>query len=245
MYFVNREIKCYSKFILFIAVKETTKTASYLGVILAGVGVTGFIFYQVFKELFSSKSPNSVYSASLTKCCADPRVVDALGQPIKGFGEETRRGRRRHVRFVCLCKASLTKRLLLCIKIPNLLTFHHHYPSKCNTLWPVMMSMMNFQSISSLDGPRISSCKASSKAWLLVFYVDPCLYLYFIITFSIYFIVLKSLFALLNLHRFSKNLSVRNFHKSNYVWNYGMAPFGVLSHRLVISKHVYSNIGPV
>lgn len=78
-------------------VKETTKTVSYLGVILAGVGVTAFIFYQVFKELFSSKSPNSVYSASLVKCCADSRVSDTLGEPIKGFGEETRRGRRRHV----------------------------------------------------------------------------------------------------------------------------------------------------
>ncbi|KAJ9584224.1 hypothetical protein L9F63_021429 [Diploptera punctata] len=78
-------------------VKETTKTVSYLGVIVAGVGVTAFIFYQIFKELFSSKSPNSVYSASLVKCCADPRVADTLGEPIKGFGEETRRGRRRHV----------------------------------------------------------------------------------------------------------------------------------------------------
>lgn len=55
------------------------------------------IFYQVFRELFSSKSPNSVYTTSLKKCCADPRVIDSLGEPIKGFGEETRRGRRRHV----------------------------------------------------------------------------------------------------------------------------------------------------
>lgn len=81
----------------FKKVKETTKTASYLGVILAGVGVTAVIFYQVFRELFSSKSPNSVYTTSLKKCCADPRVIDSLGEPIKGFGEETRRGRRRHV----------------------------------------------------------------------------------------------------------------------------------------------------
>jgi import inner membrane translocase subunit TIM21 len=82
-------------------VKETAKTASYLGVILAGVGVTAVIFYQVFRELFSSKSPNSVYTTSLKKCCKDPRVIDSLGEPIKGFGEETRRGRRRHVRYVC------------------------------------------------------------------------------------------------------------------------------------------------
>jgi len=81
----------------FKQVKETAKTASYMGVILAGIGVTAVIFYQVFRELFSSKSPNSVYTTSLKKCCQDPRVIDSLGEPIKGFGEETRRGRRRHV----------------------------------------------------------------------------------------------------------------------------------------------------
>ncbi|KAL1124053.1 hypothetical protein AAG570_001823 [Ranatra chinensis] len=82
------------------AVKETTKTVSYLGVIVVGVGVTGVMFYAIFRELFSSKSPNSVYAKALDKCCADTRVKDALGEPIKGFGEETRRGRRRHVSHV-------------------------------------------------------------------------------------------------------------------------------------------------
>uniref|UniRef100_A0A0K8TMR6 Mitochondrial import inner membrane translocase subunit Tim21 n=1 Tax=Tabanus bromius TaxID=304241 RepID=A0A0K8TMR6_TABBR len=78
-------------------IKENTKTASYMGVILIGIGVTGIMFYTIFKELFSSKSPNSVYTEALSKCIEDPRVQDALGSPIKGFGEETRRGRRRHV----------------------------------------------------------------------------------------------------------------------------------------------------
>ncbi|XP_067006942.2 mitochondrial import inner membrane translocase subunit Tim21 [Anabrus simplex] len=81
----------------FEQVKETTKTVSYLGVIVVGVGVTGIMFFAVFQELFSSKSPNSVYSAALDKCCNEPRILNALGDPIKGFGEETRRGRRRHV----------------------------------------------------------------------------------------------------------------------------------------------------
>ncbi|KAG8235416.1 hypothetical protein J437_LFUL015872, partial [Ladona fulva] len=81
-------------------VKENTKTASYLSVILIGVGVTGYIFYIIFKELFSSNSPNSIYSAALERCRKDNRVVDTLGDPIKGFGEETRRGRRRHVSHI-------------------------------------------------------------------------------------------------------------------------------------------------
>ncbi|XP_063702841.1 mitochondrial import inner membrane translocase subunit Tim21 [Culicoides brevitarsis] len=77
-------------------IKENTKTASYMGIILAGVGVTGIMFYAIFRELFSSQSPNNVYSEALDKCKNDTRIQDALGVPIKGYGEETRRGRRRH-----------------------------------------------------------------------------------------------------------------------------------------------------
>lgn len=83
----------------FTKVKETTKTASYVGVIVAGLGITAVIFYTVLKELFSSKSPNNIYSKALERCRNDPNVQNALGVPIKGFGEETRRGRRRHVRY--------------------------------------------------------------------------------------------------------------------------------------------------
>lgn len=78
-------------------VKETTKTASYMGVILIGAGVTGIMFYAIFSELFSSKSPNNVYSKALDKVINDTRIQDAIGIPISGYGEETSRGRRRHV----------------------------------------------------------------------------------------------------------------------------------------------------
>uniref|UniRef100_A0AAG5DJJ5 Mitochondrial import inner membrane translocase subunit Tim21 n=1 Tax=Anopheles atroparvus TaxID=41427 RepID=A0AAG5DJJ5_ANOAO len=78
-------------------VKENTKTASYMGVILLGVGVTGILFYVVFWELFSSNSPNNIYSEALERVKEEARVKDALGAPIKGYGEESRRGRRTHV----------------------------------------------------------------------------------------------------------------------------------------------------
>lgn len=77
-------------------VKESTKTASYLGIILVGVGITGSLFYAIFNELFSSKSPNNVYTQTVKKCLAEPRVVDKLGSPVIAYGEETRRGRRQH-----------------------------------------------------------------------------------------------------------------------------------------------------
>lgn len=49
-------------------IKENTKTASYLGVIVFGVAVTGVMFFAIFRELLSSNSPNNVYSDALKTC---------------------------------------------------------------------------------------------------------------------------------------------------------------------------------
>lgn len=49
-------------------IKENTKTASYFGVIVFGVGVTGVIAFVIFRELFSSSSPNNIYSEALKDC---------------------------------------------------------------------------------------------------------------------------------------------------------------------------------
>lgn len=78
-------------------VKETAKTTSYLGVIVAGIGVTAVMFYTIFSELLSSNSPQAIYGKALEKCQEHPRVQDSLGQPIKGYGEESSRRRRNHV----------------------------------------------------------------------------------------------------------------------------------------------------
>lgn len=77
--------------------REATRTTTYTAVILVGIGVTGLMIYTVCKELLSSFSPQTVYGAALEKCSAHPRVVDFLGDSIKGYGEESRRGRRQHV----------------------------------------------------------------------------------------------------------------------------------------------------
>lgn len=81
-------------------VKQTTKDLTNISVILAGIGVFGLVIYVVFKEFFSSKSPTSIFTMALKKCKNDPRIVELLGEPIKGHGEMTRRGRARHVSFV-------------------------------------------------------------------------------------------------------------------------------------------------
>ncbi|XP_071869254.1 mitochondrial import inner membrane translocase subunit Tim21 [Bombus fervidus] len=81
-------------------VKENTKSIGYLGVIISGIGITAFMFYMIFDELFSNKSPNSVYSKALDRCIKHPKVTDALGEPIKAYGEESRRGRRSHISHI-------------------------------------------------------------------------------------------------------------------------------------------------
>lgn len=49
-------------------IKENTKTASYLGVILFGCAVTGVMFFAIFRELLSSSSPQNIYSEALKMC---------------------------------------------------------------------------------------------------------------------------------------------------------------------------------
>jgi import inner membrane translocase subunit TIM21 len=78
-------------------VKEDAKTATYGGVILLGIAVTCAMGYFILSELFSDDSPNNIYTKSFKLCKANQDVQDTLGGPIKCYGEETRRGWRRHV----------------------------------------------------------------------------------------------------------------------------------------------------
>ncbi|KYO35373.1 mitochondrial import inner membrane translocase subunit Tim21 [Alligator mississippiensis] len=78
-------------------VKEAGRDFTYFIVVLIGIGITGGLFYVIFKELFSSSSPSKIYGDALKKCRAHPEVISVFGEPIKGYGEATRRGRRQHV----------------------------------------------------------------------------------------------------------------------------------------------------
>ncbi|XP_064466970.1 mitochondrial import inner membrane translocase subunit Tim21-like [Ornithodoros turicata] len=101
-------------------VKQTTKDASYLGVILAGLSVTGLMFYAIFRELFSGRSPNSVYTRALERCRSNTSVLAAFGEPLQGHGETTARGRRRHVSHVEYIKDGINHmRMKFYIKGPH------------------------------------------------------------------------------------------------------------------------------
>lgn len=85
-------------------VKENTKSAGYLGVIIGGVGLTAFMFYMIFNELFSSKSPNNVYSKTLERCIKHPEIINALGEPIKAYKESRQLGRRSPIKYIIFDK---------------------------------------------------------------------------------------------------------------------------------------------
>ncbi|XP_006897299.1 PREDICTED: mitochondrial import inner membrane translocase subunit Tim21 [Elephantulus edwardii] len=88
-------------------VKDAGRDFTYLIVVVFGIGITGALLYVVFKELFSSSSPNKIYGKALEKCRAHPEVLGVFGEPIKGYGEMTRRGRRQHVSYVEYVKDGL------------------------------------------------------------------------------------------------------------------------------------------
>ncbi|XP_007950917.1 mitochondrial import inner membrane translocase subunit Tim21 [Orycteropus afer afer] len=88
-------------------VKEAGRDLTYFMVVLIGVGITGGLFYVIFRELFSSSSPNKIYGKALERCRSHPEVIGVFGEPIKGYGETTRRGRRQHVSFIEFVKDGL------------------------------------------------------------------------------------------------------------------------------------------
>lgn len=88
-------------------VKEAGRDFTYLIVVIIGISITGGLFYVIFKELFSSSSPNKIYGKALEKCRSHPEVISVFGEPVKGYGEMTRRGRRQHVSFIEYVKDGL------------------------------------------------------------------------------------------------------------------------------------------
>ncbi|XP_014794216.1 PREDICTED: mitochondrial import inner membrane translocase subunit Tim21 [Calidris pugnax] len=88
-------------------VKEAGRDFTYFIVVLVGIGVTGGLFYVIFKELFSSSSPSKIYGDALEKCRSHPEIIAVFGESIKGYGEATRRGRRQFVSHIEYVKDGL------------------------------------------------------------------------------------------------------------------------------------------
>ncbi|XP_074646486.1 mitochondrial import inner membrane translocase subunit Tim21-like [Tubulanus polymorphus] len=97
---VKSSEKPFSELTLGQKVKQTGKDASYTAVIVIGVGITGVMFYMIGRELFSNQSPSGVYGKAVKELKRNYDVTDIVGEPLKAYGEMTRRGRRRHVSHI-------------------------------------------------------------------------------------------------------------------------------------------------
>ncbi|CAJ0579820.1 unnamed protein product, partial [Mesorhabditis spiculigera] len=78
------------------AAEKATNTFLYAAV-ASSVALIGAFAYFLVQEFFSQDSPQYIFTKALNMVRADPRCADLFGDSIKGFGEETSRGRRRHV----------------------------------------------------------------------------------------------------------------------------------------------------
>lgn len=78
-------------------VKEKAENTFLYAVLVASVGALGVLCYFLFEQFFSMDSPQKIFSDALSLIRADENCEELFGKPIAGFGEETSRGRRRHV----------------------------------------------------------------------------------------------------------------------------------------------------
>uniref|UniRef100_A0A8R1HIN6 Mitochondrial import inner membrane translocase subunit Tim21 n=1 Tax=Caenorhabditis japonica TaxID=281687 RepID=A0A8R1HIN6_CAEJA len=76
--------------------EKASNTFMYTAVI-AGVGLIGAFIYVLAGEFFAQDSPQAIFNKALDLVRNDGRCQDIFGASIAGFGEETARGRRRHV----------------------------------------------------------------------------------------------------------------------------------------------------
>ncbi|KHJ99296.1 TIM21 protein, partial [Oesophagostomum dentatum] len=78
-------------------VAEKASNTFLYAAVAAAVGMLGVFVYLLAGEFFAEDSPQKIYSSALALVREDGRCQDLFGPKIAGFGEETSRGRRRHV----------------------------------------------------------------------------------------------------------------------------------------------------
>lgn len=69
-------------------VKEAGRDLTYLVVVLVGITITGGLFYTIFRELFSSSSPNKIYGKALENADHILRLSVSLASRSKAMGRQ-------------------------------------------------------------------------------------------------------------------------------------------------------------
>ncbi|KAI1715520.1 TIM21 domain-containing protein [Ditylenchus destructor] len=78
-------------------IKKATVNTFYISIGAMSLAIIGAIGYFLVIEMFKADSPTRIYSKALKMIKNDVRCIDLFGSSIKGFGEDSGRGRRRHV----------------------------------------------------------------------------------------------------------------------------------------------------
>ncbi|KAI1724975.1 TIM21 domain-containing protein [Ditylenchus destructor] len=78
-------------------IKKGTVNTIYISIAAVSVAIIGAIAYFLVIEMFKADSPTRIYSKALKMIKNDDQCIDLFGSSIKGFGEDSGRGRRRHV----------------------------------------------------------------------------------------------------------------------------------------------------
>eukprot|EP00271_Cylindrocystis_brebissonii_P023258 TRINITY_DN9554_c0_g1_i1.p1 TRINITY_DN9554_c0_g1~~TRINITY_DN9554_c0_g1_i1.p1 ORF type:complete len:306 (-),score=22.89 TRINITY_DN9554_c0_g1_i1:364-1242(-) len=71
------------------------EAGSYSLVIVAGLAVAGIAAYGFFREMFVERQEYAVFNKALQRIKIDQRIIDLLGAPITGYGQEARNRRTR------------------------------------------------------------------------------------------------------------------------------------------------------
>lgn len=77
--------------------KKGVATSFYITAGAISAVAIGALIYCLFDYLWAPDSPQRIYSKALKAIKNDAQCADLLGDSIKGFGEDTGRGRRRHI----------------------------------------------------------------------------------------------------------------------------------------------------
>uniref|UniRef100_A0AC34PWT2 Mitochondrial import inner membrane translocase subunit Tim21 n=1 Tax=Panagrolaimus sp. JU765 TaxID=591449 RepID=A0AC34PWT2_9BILA len=78
-------------------VKKKAENTFYYVVFFGSVVALGALGYYFIEQFLAPDSPQTIYSKALKLVRQDDRCEDLYGPAIKGFGEDTGRGRRRHI----------------------------------------------------------------------------------------------------------------------------------------------------
>ena len=86
-----------SNYIISFSVKKGAENTFLYAVVFGSVIALGALGYYFVEQFISSDSPQTIYSKVLKQVREDEGCQEMYGSSIKGYGEDTGRGRRRHI----------------------------------------------------------------------------------------------------------------------------------------------------